>query len=197
MVDLKNDVYYNFVFDHLYDPETLDYNNFVKQEWKKKEKNDELNLVTPCNKKPKYNYDFIYDEENGELIGMECGNNPYFINPYIEHDVYNKNDKILFFCIKQLIKWLDNTNNYLVTEQQKSEFKLLIYKLFYYLFLRNKNYLDFEDNDLNNFINELTESYKNQNSLLQFINKMIVKAKESALNYKDKRFQEILKNQKI
>lgn len=190
MIDLKTDIYYKFVLDSLYDLETLDYNGYVQNEWEIKKKNDEFNLISSCNEKPTYN---IYEDDENK----ENENNPYFVNPYIEYDIYNRNDNILFFIIKQLIKWIDNTNNYNTTEQEKAKFKILVFKLFYYLFLRNKDYLDFEDNDLNNFVSDLTESYKNQYSLYQFINKTIVKAKDSALNFKDTRFQEILKNQKV
>lgn len=197
MVDIKSDINYSYIFNNLYNEDILKYNKYVKKEWKFKEDNDEFNLISPFNKKPFNNYD---DEETQTSEKQNIYN---LINPYIEGDVYNLNDNFLCYSVKHILKWLNKTNNYKLTQKQITEFKRLFYDILFYLYIRNKDNTELKDNTFNLLINDLENKYLYHKTLYLFINDTVediinnIKTQNTQNTQNNNKFNFILDNQYI
>lgn len=134
---------------NLYDYDMIEYNDFVAKEWKRKEENDEFNLICQANQIPYEDYYYgssesEEEEEDSEVSSPESETpnliNPYRIcNPYIEEDIYNKNDDFIIQAIKYLL------------ETGKDD--TLMNKLLYIFILRLKNY-DYDYDEIYDYLVE-------------------------------------------
>lgn len=189
MVDIKTDINYSYIFNNLYDKDTIRYNKYVKKEWKFKEDNDEFNIISPFNKNQ---FNILNDDDS---IDSEKHNIYNVINPYIEDDIYNNNDEFLCYSLKHILKWLNKTNNYILTQKQISDFKKLFYDILFYLYQRNKNNTNLKENAFNLLINDLEHYYLYHKSLFNFINDTVEDIINNSKNQNDNKFNIILDNQ--
>lgn len=162
----------NYIMRYIYDYDTIDYNDYVSKEWKRKEKNDEFNLKS---------YEWVKNESDSEEEEIEI--NPYkMFNPYIEDDIYNKDNSFIVEALQTFI------------ETGIKNKKLFINVLNAYVErLKNENY-SYEA--IKNHLNEILicpfEYYKN----IRFINYEIIKSIENSKNKIDK-FKEIRKYEQV
>lgn len=189
MVDIKTDINYSYIFNNLYDKDTIRYNKYVKKEWKFKEDNDEFNIISPFNKNQ---FNILNDDDS---LDSEKQNIYNVINPYIEDDIYNNNDEFLCYSLKHILKWLNKTNNYILTQKQISDFKKLFYDILFYLYQRNKNNTNLKENAFNLLINDLEHYYLYHKSLFNFINDTVEDIINNSKNQNDNKFNIILDNQ--
>lgn len=158
----------NYIMKYIYDYDTIDYNDYVSKEWKRKEKNDEFNLKS---------YEWVKNDSGSEEEEIEI--NPYKIfNPYIEDDIYNKDNNFIIEALQTFIKTGIKNK------------RLFINVLNVYVErLKDENY-DYETiiNHLNEILICPFEYYKN----IRFIDSEIFKAIENSKNKIDK-FKEIRK----
>lgn len=106
---------YSDIKKNLYDHDMIKYNRFVSKEWKRKADNDEFNLISPPNQIPyQTSKDYFYssseseDDNDMEVFSPDSEMidpiNPYkMFNPYIEDDIYNKDNKYIIETIRYLI----------------------------------------------------------------------------------------------
>ena len=158
----------NYIMRYIYDYDTIDYNDYVSKEWKRKEKNDEFNLKS---------YEWVKNDSDSEEEEIEI--NPYkMFNPYIEDDIYNKDNSFIVEALQTFI------------ETGIKNKRLFINVLNAYVErLKNENY-SYEV--IKNYLNEILicpiEHHKN----IRFIDSEIIKAIENSKNKSDK-FKEMRK----
>lgn len=158
----------NYIMRYIYDYDTIDYNDYVSKEWKRKEKNDEFNLKS---------YEWVKNDSDSEEEEIEI--NPYkMFNPYIEDDIYNKDNSFIVEALQTFI------------ETGIKNKRLFINVLNAYVErLKNENY-SYEV--IKNYLNEILicpiEHHKN----IRFIDSEIIKAIENSKNKIDK-FKEMRK----
>lgn len=158
----------NYIMRYIYDYDTIDYNDYVSKEWKRKEKNDEFNLKS---------YEWIKNDSDSEEEEIEI--NPYkMFNPYIEDDIYNKDNSFIVEALQTFI------------ETGIKNKKLFINVLNAYVErLKNENYsYEAIKNHLNEILICPIEYHKN----IRFIDSEIIKAIENSKNRIDK-FKEMRK----
>ena len=171
-----------YILDNLFDYDTIKYNNHSNKTWEYESKNDNLNIISNYNKKPVFynicSYSFS-DSENEEYTDTDNDYenidkeyliqdiNPYkLFNPYIDIDIYNKDNKIFLYIVKTLFEILYNYNivDCLNTSELKQLNNLLI-DMFYVMKLRKSYSYELEDYFENIIIlygnNELTKYQKN------------------------------------
>ena len=171
-----------YILDNLFDYDTIKYNNHGNKTWEYESKNDNLNIISNYNKKPVFYNICSYsssDSENEEYTDTdnEYENidkeyliqdiNPYkLFNPYIDIDIYNKNNTTFLYIVKTLFEILYNYNiiDCLNTNELKQLNNLLI-DMFYVMKLRKSYSYELEDYFENIIIlyenNELTKYQKN------------------------------------
>ena len=171
-----------YILDNLFDYDTIKYNNHSNKTWEYESKNDNLNIISNYNKKPVFynicSYSFS-DSENEEYTDTDNDYenidkeyliqdiNPYkLFNPYIDIDIYNKDNKIFLYIVKTLFEILYNYNivDCLNTSELKQLNNLLI-DMFYVIKLKKSYSYELEDYFENIIIlygnNELTKYQKN------------------------------------
>lgn len=171
-----------YILDNLFDYDTIKYNNHSNKTWEYESKNDNLNIISNYNKKPVFYNIYSYsssDSENEEYtdtdndyenIDKECliqDINPYkLFNPYIDIDIYNKNNTTFLYIVKTLFEILYNYNivDCLNTNELKQLINLLIDM--FYIMKKRKIYSYELDDYFENIIifyknNELTKYQKN------------------------------------
>ena len=171
-----------YILDNLFDYDTIKYNNHSNKTWEYESKNDNLNIISNYNKKPVFynicsyssseseNEEYTDTDNDYENIDKEYliqDINPYkLFNPYIDIDIYNKDNKIFLYIVKTLFEILYNYNiiDCLNTNELKQLNNLLI-DMFYVMKLRKSYSYELEDYFENIIIlyenNELTKYQKN------------------------------------
>lgn len=171
-----------YILDNLFDYDTIKYNNHSNKTWEYESKNDNLNIISNYNKKPVFYNICSYsssDSENEEYTDTDNDYenidkeyliqdiNPYkLFNPYIDIDIYNKDNTIFLYIVKTLFEILYNYNiiDCLNTNELKQLNNLLI-DMFYVMKLRKSYSYELEDYFENIIIlyenNELTKYQKN------------------------------------
>ena len=171
-----------YILDNLFDYDTIKYNNHSNKTWEYESKNDNLNIISNYNKKPVFynicsyssseseNEEYTDTDNDYENIDKEYliqDINPYkLFNPYIDIDIYNKNNTIFLYIVKTLFEILYNYNivDCLNTNELKQLNNLLI-DMFYVMKLRKSYSYELEDYFENIIIlygnNELTKYQKN------------------------------------
>ena len=171
-----------YILDNLFDYDTIKYNNHSNKTWEYESKNDNLNIISNYNKKPVfYNIcgyssseseneeytDTYNDYENIDKEYLIQDINPYkLFNPYIDIDIYNKDNTIFLYIVKTLFEILYNYNiiDCLNINELKQLNNLLI-DMFYVMKLRKSYSYELEDYFENIIIlyenNELTKYQKN------------------------------------
>ena len=171
-----------YILDNLFDYDTIKYNNHSNKTWEYESKNDNLNIISNYNKKPVFynicsyssseseNEEYTDTDNDYENIDKEYliqDINPYkLFNPYIDIDIYNKDNKIFLYIVKTLFEILYNYNiiDCLNTNELKQLNNLLI-NIFYVMKLRKSYSYELEDYFENIIIlyenNELTKYQKN------------------------------------
>lgn len=171
-----------YILDNLFDYDTIKYNNHSNKTWEYESKNDNLNIISNYNKKPVFYNICSYsssDSENEEYTDTDNDYenidkeyliqdiNPYkLFNPYIDIDIYNKDNTTFLYIVKTLFEILYNYNivNGLNTNELKQLNNLLI-DMFYVMKLRKSYSYELEDYFENIIIlyenNELTKYQKN------------------------------------
>lgn len=171
-----------YILDNLFDYDTIKYNNHSNKTWEYESKNDNLNIISNYNKKPVFynicsyssseseNEEYTDTDNDYENIDKEYlirDINPYkLFNPYIDIDIYNKDNTIFLYIVKTLFEILYNYNiiGCLNTNELKQLNNLLI-DMFYVMKLRKSYSYELEDYFENIIIlyenNELTKYQKN------------------------------------
>lgn len=171
-----------YILDNLFDYDTIKYNNHSNKTWEYESKNDNLNIISNYNKKPVFynicsyssseseNEEYTDTDNDYENIDKEYliqDINPYkLFNPYIDIDIYNKNNTTFLYIVKTLFEILYNYNivDCLNTNELKQLNNLLI-DMFYVMKLRKSYSYELEDYFENIIIlygnNELTKYQKN------------------------------------
>ena len=171
-----------YILDNLFDYDTIKYNNHSNKTWEYESKNDNLNIISNYNKKPVFynicsyssseseNEEYTDTDNDYENIDKEYliqDINPYkLFNPYIDIDIYNKDDTIFLYIVKTLFEILYNYNiiDCLNINELKQLNNLLI-DMFYVMKLRKSYSYELEDYFENIIIlyenNELTKYQKN------------------------------------
>lgn len=171
-----------YILDNLFDYDTIKYNNHSNKTWEYESKNDNLNIISNYNKKPVFynicsyssseseNEEYTDTDNDYENIDKEYliqDINPYkLFNPYIDTDIYNKNNTTFLYIVKTLFEILYNYNivDCLNTNELKQLNNLLI-DMFYVMKLRKSYSYELEDYFENIIIlyenNELTKYQKN------------------------------------
>ena len=171
-----------YILDNLFDYDTIKYNNHSNKTWEYESKNDNLNIISNYNKKPVFYNICSYsssDSENEEYTDTDNDYenidkeyliqdiNPYkLFNPYIDIDIYNKDNTTFLYIVKTLFEILYNYNiiDCLNTNELKQLNNLLI-DMFYVMKLRKSYSYELEDYFENIIIlyenNELTKYQKN------------------------------------
>ncbi len=171
-----------YILDNLFDYDTIKYNNHSNKTWEYESKNDNLNIISNYNKKPVFynicsyssseseNEEYTDTDNDYENIDKEYliqDINPYkLFNPYIDIDIYNKDNTIFLYIVKTLFEILYNYNiiDCLNTSELKQLNNLLI-DMFYVMKLRKSYSYELEDYFENIIIlyenNELTKYQKN------------------------------------
>ena len=171
-----------YILDNLFDYDTIKYNNHSNKTWEYESKNDNLNIISNYNKKPVFynicgyssseseNEEYTDTDNDYENIDKEYliqDINPYkLFNPYIDIDIYNKDNTIFLYIVKTLIEILYNYNiiDCLNINELKQLNNLLI-DMFYVMKLRKSYSYELEDYFENIIIlyenNELTKYQKN------------------------------------
>lgn len=181
-LNILNSFNCEYILDNLFDYDTLKYNNHSNKTWEYESKNDNLNIISNYNKKPVFYNICSYsssDSENEEYTDTDNDYenidkdyliqdiNPYkLFNPYIDIDIYNKNNTIFLYIVKTLFEILYDYNitDYLNSSELKQLNNLLI-DMFYVMKLRKSYSYELEDYFENIIIlyenNELTKYQKN------------------------------------
>ena len=171
-----------YILDNLFDYDTIKYNNHSNKTWEYESKNDNLNIISNYNKKPVFynicsyssseseNEEYTDTDNDYENIDKEYliqDINPYkLFNPYIDIDIYNKDNTTFLYIVKTLFEILYNYNivDCLNTNELKQLNNLLI-DMFYIMKLRKSYSYELEDYFENIIIlygnNELTKYQKN------------------------------------
>lgn len=171
-----------YILDNLFDYDTIKYNNHSNKTWEYESKNDNLNIISNYNKKPVFynicgyssseseNEEYTDTDNDYENIDKEYliqDINPYkLFNPYIDIDIYNKDNTIFLYIVKTLFEILYNYNiiDCLNINELKQLNNLLI-DMFYVMKLRKSYSYELEDYFENIIIlyenNELTKYQKN------------------------------------
>lgn len=171
-----------YILDNLFDYDTIKYNNHSNKTWEYESKNDNLNIISNYSKKPVFynicgyssseseNEEYTDTDNDYENIDKEYliqDINPYkLFNPYIDIDIYNKDNTIFLYIVKTLFEILYNYNiiDCLNTNELKQLNNLLI-DMFYVMKLRKSYSYELEDYFENIIIlyenNELTKYQKN------------------------------------
>ena len=171
-----------YILDNLFDYDTIKYNNHSNKNWEYESKNDNLNIISNYNKKPVFynicsyssseseNEEYTDTDNDYENIDKEYliqDINPYkLFNPYIDIDIYNKDNTIFLYIVKTLFEILYNYNiiDCLNINELKQLNNLLI-DMFYVMKLRKSYSYELEDYFENIIIlyenNELTKYQKN------------------------------------
>lgn len=171
-----------YILDNLFDYDTIKYNNHSNKTWEYESKNDNLNIISNYNKKPVFynicsyssseseNEEYTDTDNDYENIDKEYliqDINPYkLFNPYIDIDIYNKDNTTFLYIVKTLFEILYNYNivNCLNTNELKQLNNLLI-DMFYVMKLRKSYSYELEDYFENIIIlyenNDLTKYQKN------------------------------------
>ena len=158
----------NYIMRYIYDYDTIDYNDYVSKEWKRKEKNDEFNLKS---------YEWVKNDSDSEEEEIEI--NPYkMFNPYIEDDIYNKDNSFIVEALKTFV------------ETGIKNKRLFINVLNAYVErLKNENY-SYEAIKIH--LNEILVCPIEHHKNIRFIDSEIIKAIENSKNKIDK-FKEMRK----
>ena len=181
-LNILNSLNCEYILDNLFDYDTIKYNNHSNKTWEYESKNDNLNIITNYNKKPVFYNICSYsssDSENEEYTDTDNDYenidkeyliqdiNPYkLFNPYIDIDIYNKDNTTFLYIVKTLFEILYNYNiiDCLNTNELKQLNNLLI-DMFYVMKLRKSYSYELEDYFENIIIlyenNELTKYQKN------------------------------------
>lgn len=181
-LNILNSLNCEYILDNLFDYDTIKYNNHSNKTWEYESKNDNLNIISNYNKKPVFynicsyssseseNEEYTDTDNDYENIDKEYliqDINPYkLFNPYIDIDIYNKNNTIFLYIVKTLFEILYNYNiiDCLNTNELKQLNNLLI-DMFYVMKLRKSYSYELEDYFENIIIlyenNELTKYQKN------------------------------------
>lgn len=171
-----------YILDNLFDYDTIKYNNHSNKTWEYESKNDNLNIISNYNKKPVFynicsyssseseNEEYTDTDNDYENIDKEYliqDINPYkLFNPYIDIDIYNKDNTTFLYIVKTLFEILYNYNiiDCLNTSELKQLNNLLI-DMFYVMKLRKNYSYELEDYFENIIIlyenNDLTKYQKN------------------------------------
>ena len=181
-LNILNSLNCEYILDNLFDYDTIKYNNHSNKTWEYESKNDNLNIISNYNKKPVFynicsysssdseNEDYTDTDNDYENIDKEYliqDINPYkLFNPYIDIDIYNKDNTTFLYIVKTLFEILYNYNivDCLNTSELKQLNNLLI-DMFYVMKLRKSYSYELEDYFENIIIlyenNELTKYQKN------------------------------------
>lgn len=181
-LNILNSLNCEYILDNLFDYDTIKYNNHSNKTWEYESKNDNLNIISNYNKKPVFynicsyssseseNEEYTDTDNDYENIDKEYliqDINPYkLFNPYIDIDIYNKDNTIFLYIVKTLFEILYNYNiiGCLNTSELKQLNNLLI-DMFYVMKLRKSYSYELEDYFENIIIlyenNELTKYQKN------------------------------------
>ena len=165
-----------YILDNLFDYDTIKYNNHSNKTWEYESKNDNLNIISNYNKKPVFYNICSYSSSESENEEYTDTDNDYEnidkeyliqdINPYIDIDIYNKDNTIFLYIVKTLFELLYNYNiiDCLNINELKQLNNLLI-DMFYVMKLRKSYSYELEDYFENIIIlyenNELTKYQKN------------------------------------
>ncbi len=181
-LNILNSFNCEYILGNLFDYDTIKYNNHSNKTWEYESKNDNLNIISNYNKKPVFynicsysssdseNEDYTDTDNDYENIDKEYliqDINPYkLFNPYIDIDIYNKDNTTFLYIVKTLFEILYNYNivDCLNTSELKQLNNLLI-DMFYVMKLRKSYSYELEDYFENIIIlyenNELTKYQKN------------------------------------
>lgn len=181
-LNILNTLNCEYILDNLFDYDTIKYNNHSNKTWEYESKNDNLNIISNYNKKPVFynicsyssseseNEEYTDTDNDYENIDKEYliqDINPYkLFNPYIDIDIYNKDNTTFLYIVKTLFEILYNYNiiGCLNTNELKQLNNLLI-DMFYVMKLRKSYSYELEDYFENIIIlygnNELTKYQKN------------------------------------
>ena len=163
---LKLPVIYQYIYENIYDSDTLNYNKHAEKTWKFIKKHDELNLISKFNEKPDFiNFDLYSsnnsDEDNttSDLNYYNNSINPYDIkNPYIDEDIYNKNDSFIVFSINELLELLKFNNEEIdLNNEEKEEISNFIISILMSVIHRREY-----SNEINEMIEDFIEKYENK-----------------------------------
>lgn len=181
-LNILNSLNCEYILNNLFDYDTIKYNNHSNKTWEYESKNDNLNIISNYNKKPVFynicsyssseseNEEYTDTDNDYENIDKEYliqDINPYkLFNPYIDIDIYNKDNTTFLYIVKTLFEILYNYNiiDCLNTNELKQLNNLLI-DMFYVMKLRKSYSYELEDYFENIIIlyenNELTKYQKN------------------------------------
>lgn len=171
-----------YILDNLFDYDTIKYNNHSNKTWEYESKNDNLNIISNYNKKPVFynicsyssseseNEEYTDTDNDYENIDKEYliqDINPYkLFNPYIDIDIYNKDNTIFLYIVKTLFEILYNYNIIdCLNINELKQLNNLLFDMFYVMKLRKSYSYELEDYFENIIIlyenNELTKYQKN------------------------------------
>lgn len=171
-----------YILDNLFDYDTIKFNNHSNKTWEYESKNDNLNIISNYNKKPVFynicsyssseseNEEYTDTDNDYENIDKEYliqDINPYkLFNPYIDIDIYNKDNTIFLYIVKTLFEILYNYNIFdCLNINELKQLNNLLIDMFYVMKLRKSYSYELEDYFENIIIlyenNELTKYQKN------------------------------------
>lgn len=160
--------YCEYIIDNLFDNDTLKYNKHANKTWDYDSINDNLNIISNYNKKPVFYYicsssssesesDYYSDSDSDEDINAEENYdinyyinqnvNPYTLfNPYIDIDIYNKDNTVFLFIFKLLFDMFYDysISDYLNTNEIK-QLRYLLTDMFFVMKLRKRYSYEIED----------------------------------------------------
>ena len=128
----KLPVIYQYVYENIYDSDIIEYNKHAKKTWDYIKNNDEFNLISKINEKPSF-YNLFNCEINSdnnieyEIFSSDSESSnvvltPYDIqNPYIEEDIYNKNNSFIVFSVNKLFELLDYENEEIILDKKEKK----------------------------------------------------------------------------
>ena len=128
----KLPVIYQYIYENIYDSDTIEYNKHTKKTWEYIKNNDEFNLISKINEKPSF-YNLFNCEINSDnnieyesfSSDSESSNvilTPYDIqNPYIDEDIYNKNNSFIVFSVNKLFELLDYENEEIILDKKEKK----------------------------------------------------------------------------
>ena len=128
----KLPVIYQYIYENIYDSDILKYNKHAEKTWDYIKCNDEFNLISKINEKPSFYNLLNYDKDSENTIeyesfslDSETGNfilTPYDIqNPYIDEDIYNKNNSFVVFSVNKLFELLDYENEEIILDKKEKK----------------------------------------------------------------------------
>lgn len=181
-LNILNSLNCEYILDNLFDYDTIKYNNHSNKTWEYESKNDNLNIISNYNKKPVFynicsyssseseNEEYTDTDNDYENIDKEYliqDINPYkLFNPYIDIDIYNKDNTTFLYIVKTLFETLYNYNiNDCLNTSELKQLNNLLIDMFYVMKLRKSYSYELEDYFENIIIlyenNELTKYQKN------------------------------------